>query len=401
MKFTDRKEEQNMRGDIAVISFTHKGFVLSLRIRKVLGKIRTELYTKKEPVAQEFEEAVWVEGSLRDWCAEIFSCSAAVIFIGAAGIAVRTIAPFLVSKKSDPAVLVADEQGKHIISLLSGHLGGGNELTVFLAEALGADPVITTASDVNGRLAVDVWALKNHLVISDMNLAKRVAAEIVEGRRIPFCCDGDIRGEIPEELLYVGSSGEMAWSEQKGSGTEREVSCGISVSVKKRVTGDSADRPGNSSTDGIPEGKEHRMDILSLVPEAVIVGIGCRRGKTRDDLGKALDGVLKENGVDPAGICCLSSIDMKKDEPGLLQLAEELGVPFKTFPAEELQRVSGDFSVSGFVSEITGVDNVCERAALAVLKEREQKRAQFLCRKTAKDGITIALLEKKWEVNFE
>ena len=388
-----------MRRSIAVISFTRRGFELSLRIREVLGKARTELYTKKESAAQESGEAVYVKKSLRDWCAEIFSRSAAVIFIGASGIAVRTIAPFLVSKKSDPAVLVADEQGKHIISLLSGHLGGGNELTVFLAEALGADPVITTASDVNGKLAVDVWALKNHLAISDMNLAKGVAAEIVERKRIPFCCDGVIRGEIPEELLYAGGSGEMAWSEQKESETGETASCGISVSVKRTDPGNCAEVLRENSMDRSAEG--NNMEILHLVPEAVIAGIGCRRGKSRKELEKALDEVLEENRVDVRSICCLASIDLKKDEPGLLQLAEELGVPFKTFPAEELQKVSGFFSASGFVSEITGVDNVCERAALAVLEEKEREQAQFLCRKTAKDGITIALLEKKWEVSFE
>ena len=105
--------------------------------------------------------------------------------------------------------------------------------------------------------------------------------------------------------------------------------------------------------------------------------------------------------MDRGSICCLASIDLKKDEPGLWQLAREMGVPFETFPVDELRAVSGDFSASGFVSEITGVDNVCERAALAVLEEKEREKARFLCRKTAKDGITVALLEKYWEVCFE
>ena len=401
MKFTDIGEEQNMRRSIAVISFTRKGFALSLRMREILGKDQTELYTKRESVAQESGEAVCVKGSLRDWCAEIFSSSMAIVFIGASGIAVRTIAPFLVSKKSDPAVLVADEQGKHIISLLSGHLGGGNELTVFLAGALGADPVITTASDINGKLAVDVWAVKNHLVIPDMNLAKRVASEIVEGKQIPFCCDGVIWGEIPEELFYVGSSGEMAWSEQKGIETGEKASCGIFVSVKKTDRKIRVNRLQKCGVDGVPGVAESRLEILHLVPEAVVAGIGCRKGKSWKELGKALDEVLEEYGVDRGSICCLASIDLKKDEPGLWQLAREMGVPFETFPVDELRAVSGDFSASGFVSEITGVDNVCERAALAVLEEKEREKARFLCRKTAKDGITVALLEKYWEVCFE
>lgn len=104
---------------------------------------------------------------LQAWCETVFEQSEVLIFIGACGIAVRTIAPFLDSKYTDPAVLVADEQGGHVISLLSGHLGGANAWTQFLAEGLQADPVITTASDVNGRLAVDVWAVRHGLQITD------------------------------------------------------------------------------------------------------------------------------------------------------------------------------------------------------------------------------------------
>ena len=113
-----------------------------------------------------------IQISTSAWAGEKFPDSDALIFIGASGIAVRSIAPYVVSKKSDPAVLVADEQGGHVISLLSGHLGGANAWTQFLAEGLQADPVITTASDVNGRLAVDVWAVRHGLQITDRTLAK-------------------------------------------------------------------------------------------------------------------------------------------------------------------------------------------------------------------------------------
>ena len=391
MAFENAAEGQETNRIISVISFTRRGFELSLRVRVALkrsGQKRTILYTKKDSVALEFEEAVLVKEPLRDWCAGVFSCSEAIIFIGASGIAVRTIAPFLVSKKSDPAVLVADEKGNHIISLLSGHLGGGNELTLFLAGALGADPVITTASDVNEKLAVDVWAKKNHLTICDMKLAKLAAAEIVDGKRVPFCCDGGIRGEIPEELLKVDSLRGMARSEQNGEPEAGGVaSCGILVSV--RSGGQESEKQRNASD-----------PVLRLVPRAVIAGIGCRKGKACEDIRRTLERVLKEYQVAPESICRIASIDLKKDEPGLLQLSQEAGIPFVTFSGEELLNVPGEYSASSFVSKITGVDNVCERAAAAALKENEKKNAHFICRKYAAEGVTIALMETGWEVVF-
>ena len=108
------------------------------------------------------------ESGLKDWCACCFAQAHGLIFIGACGIAVRTIAPFLKSKTSDPAVLVIDEKGQYVISLLSGHIGGANEFAEDVAELIGAVPVVTTASDVNGLIAVDVFAKKNHLAIASM-----------------------------------------------------------------------------------------------------------------------------------------------------------------------------------------------------------------------------------------
>lgn len=393
MEFGGAAAGQETKRIISVISFTRRGFELSLRIRVVLdqrGWNQTKLYTKRDSVAQEFEEAVLAEGSLQDWCADVFSCSEALIFIGASGIAVRTVAPFLVSKKSDPAVLVADERGRHIISLLSGHLGGGNELTLFLSKALGADPVITTASDVNEKLAVDVWAKKNHLTICDMKLAKLAAAEIVDGKWVPFCCDGDICGEIPKELRKVNSLSGMTRSEQNGnleSGDGGMASCGILVSVR-------SGRPESGAQQGTVG------NILRLVPRAVIVGVGCRKGKAYEDIRKVLETVLEKCRTARESICRMASIDLKKNEPGLLRLAEEEGIPFETFSGEELMKVPGEYSASAFVSEITGVDNVCERAAMAALREKEKKNAHFICRKYASDGVTVALLEAGWEVIF-
>lgn len=116
-------------------------------------------------LAPEYEILLYEKG-LKDWCAACFAKAELIIFIGACGIAVRTIAPLLKSKTEDPAVLVLDEAGQYVISLLSGHIGGANAYAQKIAGLTGATPVITTASDVRGKIAVDVFAKNNHLTIA-------------------------------------------------------------------------------------------------------------------------------------------------------------------------------------------------------------------------------------------
>ena len=148
-----------MMNRVRIISFTEAGYKLSCRMQKALCRQKQTdviLYSGKKQIVEKYkaEDLQPVSDGLQAWCRDVFTQSELMIFIGACGIAVRTIAPYVCNKYSDPAVLVADECGKHVISLLSGHLGGGNAWTKLVADAIGADPVITTASDVNGRLAV-------------------------------------------------------------------------------------------------------------------------------------------------------------------------------------------------------------------------------------------------------
>ncbi len=386
-----RKVCGEMKKEIAILSFTERGLALARKMRDVLSEDNeVVLYVKSELMYECRGDAVFIEDSLHDWCAEVFPRAALIIFVGAAGIAVRTIAPFLVSKTEDPAVLAADENGNYIISLLSGHAGGGNAWTRHLAEKLGADPVITTASDVGGKLAIDVWAQKNHLYLTDAEAAKRIAARIVNGERVPFYCEGRVTGQIPPELIWMnpddadegqtggGKTGtENPVKETAGGGNEGQIDT-VLVSVRDDIRGN-----------------------LLLVPRAVILGVGCKKGKPFPEIRDFVYRLLREQRVSPKSICCIASADLKSEEAGLIRLAEELSVPFRTFSAETLQSVPGKYSASGFVRERTGTDNVCERAAMAVLSAEEQRKAHFLCRKTAGSGVTAALLERDWEVFFE
>ena len=172
-----------------IIAFTEHGCVLGEKLLRDLQKQDQETYgfVKSKyvdlPERHSFQK---VTGTLREWAEEWIPKLDGIVFFSATGIAVRTIAPFVVSKKTDPAVVVIDEQGNYAISLLSGHLGGANELAKFAAESIGAVPVITTGTDVNHTFAVDVFARKNNLVIADMRLAKEMAALLIRGKTITW-----------------------------------------------------------------------------------------------------------------------------------------------------------------------------------------------------------------------
>ena len=467
---------------IAIVSFTEHGYELSLRMREAFAEVQgvnfletmqpesgdskstgagklpqVGLYTARKAVAAAHPEAAYTEGGLSAWCGRQFSDreTDAILFIGACGIAVRTIAPFLVSKTCDPAVLVSDENGNHIISLLSGHLGGGNELAVWLAGKLGADPVITTASDTQGLPAIDLLAKKNQLVIADMELAKDAAAELVNGKKVLLCCSGGVEGEIPAGFLLPedkeGVSCVGTASEHGGkSGEEPGGFPAGAAPIGKGSAGELLEEPGGLPTgadftgkesvgklledpNGLPAraaftGKEPTVGTeempascvseyklwispktdfsdpahtLALVPRCLILGIGCKRGKTVQELYGYVRVLFEEQHLSLFAVGTLASASRKADEPGLLALAGLLGAEFVTFSPEELGAVPGEFTSSEFVRQTIGADNVCERAAVAALPQEEQASAIFLCRKTAGNGITAAVVEQKWGITFE
>mgnify|MGYP002710081254 FL=1 len=353
---------------VRIISFTENGYQLSCKMKDCLQE-RGEvfLYSGKKQVAERHAEVCAVADGLKKWCGEVFEQSEVLIFIGACGIAVRTIAPFVNNKCTDPAVLVADEQGKHIISLLSGHLGGGNEWTLFLAQKLQADPVITTASDVNEHLAVDVWAKQQGWQIADLTLAKHAAAAIVAGEKLPFYVE-DIQIEnLPKELNLFSSKDAFQGVIKRRAA---EPIAGIVVSVYDHW----------------------QKNVLRFIPKRVILGIGCRRGKDPVELEMQVRQVLENYHVAQESIAKLVSIDLKAEEAGILRLAELWKLPFETFSTEELQQVPGTFVESKFVKKTTGVGNVCERAAVAALPEEAQKQPCWICHKQAENGVTVAMI---------
>lgn len=293
---------------------------------------------------------------------------AAFIFIGAAGIAVRLTAPWVKDKFTDSPVLVIDEAGRYVIPLLSGHVGGGAAMADEIAALTGAAAVHTTATDVREKFAVDVFAVKNGLLITDREAAKRISAAVLEGEKIglyiqyPGC---RISGEIPEELVLC----------RNFSDTEQYT--------HRIVIGDGF----------CGSGQERRTLILK--PKNVTAGIGCRKGIAGELLEDGLCEILRMNGLELGQVERLASIDLKKEERAIRYLSEKYALPFITYTADELAEVRGVTTGSDFVKRVAGVDNVCERAALLCCKN-----GALIQGKCIRESMTAALARRPLKIRF-
>lgn len=349
----------------AVIAFTGTGMLLAEKIGEILRKKNHEvrLYLKSRHAAPARGSRMQlVEEKLEDWAHRTIPGMDAVIFVGASGIAVRTMAPFVKSKKTDPAVLVLDEAGTFCISLLSGHLGGANDLCRMVSRALGSCPVITTATDVNRRFAVDVFAKKNGLEISDMQLAKEVSARILAGKEILVQAGVGFSGDLQAQL-------------------PRGLTCRPSDETEPPIYDLRFEMPGSGT--------------LRLIPKNMVLGIGCRKGASQDAIDKAVRTALEENGISLGAVTLAASIDLKKEEAGLRAFCRSRNLPFITYPAGRLAQVPGRFTASSFVGSVTGVDNVCERSAVLAADG-----GQLAVKKFVLGGVTVACAVKDWSVDF-
>ena len=346
---------------LRLVCFTGAGAELGRRIVGFLEKQGhvCSLYTS----ARQAEKTGLLSfgGSLSDWMAGCFDKEIAqgFIFIGACGIAVRAIAPCLRGKTVDPAVVAVDEAGRFSISLLSGHIGQANRLAAGVAEAVGAMPVVTTATDVREVFSVDSWAVQHGCTLSDMGLAKEVSAALLAGEPVgiasafPFAA-----GNLPAGLL-------------------QNPDCPLGICIDIRNVSPFA-------------------RTLLLFPRIVHLGIGCRRGTSHACIRQAVEHFLNRHSIAPQALAGIASITVKKNEDGLLAFAQGLGLPIRFFPPEELRQAKGSFASSPFVERTVGVDNVCERAA--VLSSRQ---GILLAEKYAEAGVTVAAAREDWSVDFE
>lgn len=354
---------------LAVISFTRNGSRLCGRLVRRFrelgevcdGYVQSRFLNEVQQVTGicEVKEPVAV------WTGRRFDQVDGLIYIGAAGIAVRAIAPWLKDKLTDPAVVVVDEGGHYAVSLLSGHVGGANRLAKQTAEILGAEAVITTASDVQKKTAVDVWAAEHRLTVSDRKLAKMAAAAVLDGEPVGCYSDYPLAIPVPEGCTKGEFCRINLWITAKRQPDENSMVAWFQDEDKAGEAG----------------------GILRLIPKVLTVGIGCRRGVTKEQIEQVLQHVLEQHNLDPAAVMGFASIDRKKQEEGICRLSEQWKVPFETFSAEELEQAEGTFSESEFVRQTVGIGNVCERAALL----GAGAGSRLVAAKQAENGVTIAV----------
>ncbi|MDL2318033.1 cobalamin biosynthesis protein [Eubacteriales bacterium OttesenSCG-928-A19] len=328
---------------LAAIAFTARGLALGQRLAQALCEVElTRGFGDGRP-------------ALRNWTADAMAGYEGVIFIGAAGIAVRAIAPHLGDKRTDPAVVVVDEQGRFAISLLSGHAGGANELAERVAQAISAQPVITTATDGRGLFAVDVWAKRHGITLMNPEAAKAVSAALLAGAPVGIASEFPIEGLLP------------------GGMTENAEQVGVYIGWDWR--------------------KAPFSTTLYAIPPALALGIGCRKGVGQDVLAARVDAALARIGGTRLAVRAVHTIDRKAEEPGLCALCGANGWPLQAFSAERLRAVPGAFTASPLVEETVGVDNVCERAAVAT-------GGRLLLRKQAAGGVTVAIAALPYKISF-
>ncbi len=314
-------------GKLAIFYITEKGHALAQRL------------------AQFYPEAgIWKFNA--ETVGKIWDEYPDFVFIMAAGIVVRAISPLMRNKHTDPAVVVMDEAGNFAVSLLGGHLGGANLLAEDISAFLGAEAVITTASDINHLPAIDLWARENDLKVEDCNLLPHVAAKLINTSALKVYSEIDIN--LPDEFQKV-SKPEVA---------------DVLITNKKLLTG------------------------FYLRPQNLVVGIGCNRGASEEEIEDVVRQTLEESNLAFLSLHSIATIDLKADEVGLDAFARKYGLEIVTFTPNELNQVTG-ITESETVFKATGAKAVAEPAALLAAGANN-----FLVPKRKAGNVTVAVAEK-------
>lgn len=264
------------------------------------------------------------------------------IFIMATGIVIRKIASLIKSKDVDPAVVVIDEGMNFVISLLSGHLGGANDLTQNLHGIFGLVPIITTSSDVTGKIAVDTLSQRLKCNLKSLEAAKKVTSLIVDGKNVELSLPKNICNENPEGVMVISN--------------------------------------------------KENLEIVHLYPENLVIGIGSRRGIEKEKVYEFLIETLEKHNLSLKSIKHFATVDLKADEKGIVETARELGKELKIVSREEILTVEDIFHGSEFVKKEIGVKAVSEPCAYLT----SSKDGKFIEIKAKKDGMTISIYEERF-----
>ena len=293
---------------IASIAFTENGAKI---VKMLVREMDVKGYVFEKYKTDGLETFNNVSSLVRD----IFKKYNAIVFVGACGIAVRSIAPYVKDKAKDPAVVVVDEKGNFAIPILSGHIGGANDLAEKIAALTSGVAVITTATDINKKFSVDTFAVRNNLHIGDTKLIKEISSRILNDKKVGLYTDYKLKN-VPDCF-------------------EESNEVGICIS---------------------DDDKKPFRTTLNLMPKNVVLGIGCRKGC--ETVEESILAFLKVNGVSVYSLFAVATVDIKKNEKGIVEFCEKFDIPLLTFSAKTLSAVEGEFTTSEFVKKTVGVDNV-------------------------------------------
>ena len=348
---------------LALIAVTARGALLAARAAEAIrrsGK-SADCYAK---AGRSANTTATLFESLSQVVAENWTHYDGFVFIMATGIVVRVIAPHLENKREDPAVVVLDERAVHAISLLSGHLGQANRLTVWLAGLLGATPVITTATDLAGKVAPDVFAAELGCRIEPFERLKSFNAALAEGEEIRWLVDRQWIEFCTPAANLLGINLSLWQTENKPQ--EKKT-----VIVSDRLI-------------------EYGEETLFLRPPVLAVGVGCRRGTSGDAIYAAIEETCRLAGRSIGSVSVVASVDVKADEAGLLEAVRRIGAAASFYSPAELAEVIAKYKLkeSDFVRKQIGVGNICEAAVI-----KTSRQGTLLVPRTRYPNITVALAE--------
>ena len=352
----------NIDSKIAILCITSNGRSLACKIKKSLNDGDIYFINNKrdenslddnDVISKSLEEDVeiyTVKKRLKFFVEDIFDKYEYILFIMATGIVVRTIAPLVTSKFSDPAILVTDEKGSNIISLLSGHMGGANEMTLHISDLINSNPVITTATDINKKSSLDMIAKKlNGHIVNFRDNVLDVNAMLVNGDAVGLYIDGEYN--IDTRGFTVLDNSKSLESSISSDEELKKINLNTIVVIS------------NKENLQIDKYYEDKYRIIKVTPRDIVIGIGCRRDTESHLLQDSLEDFLIKNNIDINSIKEIGSIEVKKDEKAIIDLSENLNVPFRVLSVEEISQVDYLFEKSEWVKKSVGVYSVAEPVA--------------------------------------
>jgi cobalt-precorrin 5A hydrolase len=340
----------NSENKIAIIAITNNGKKLAINIKKYIRN--SDIY-----VTEKIHETGLnsISAKLNDFVGTIFYKYDYIIFIMATGIVVRSIAPYIRDKTIDPGIIVIDEKGTNVISLLSGHIGGANEMTLAISKFINSNPVITTATDVNNKSSLDMICKSiNGYIENFKESVKLINSMLIDNRKVGIYIDGNYE---------VDTRGFIKLNDIKDIDKLDSIVC---ISNKKELN-------------------LNHNEVIKVIPKDIVVAIGCRKDTDSVFLYECFIDFINKNNVDKEAIKLIGSVEVKKDEKAILDLSEKLKVPFEIISINEIHKIEDKFEKSEFVKRSIGVYSVAEPVAYILSNEN------LIINKTKYKGITLAM----------